>query len=128
MAGTQVAAFWTGPDQWMIEAPGNAESDFAARLRAEAPGHSVTEQTDGWVAFDLDTASAARLMRLTERLCDLPPERLDIGSAQRTGLHHMSVFVLRLSGSELRIWGIRSLAGSLWHALETAALRLDHAA
>ncbi|TIW76847.1 MAG: sarcosine oxidase subunit gamma, partial [Mesorhizobium sp.] len=33
IAGQGVAALWTGLDQWMIEAEGRAELDFAAELK-----------------------------------------------------------------------------------------------
>lgn len=42
--GQGIAAFWTGPDQWMVEFPGQASQDVAARLAG--PGVSVTEQTE----------------------------------------------------------------------------------
>ncbi|MGR3378867.1 sarcosine oxidase subunit gamma [Salipiger abyssi] len=125
-AGTGVAAFWTGPGQWMIEAPGRAEEDFTAALAAEAPGASVTEQTDGWAAFEIASSQgAAPLLRLAEKLVNLPPAALAPGRATRTGLHHMSVFVLRRSEDRLSVLGMRSAAGSLWHALTQAAHRLE---
>ncbi|MCA0938436.1 sarcosine oxidase subunit gamma [Salipiger pacificus] len=118
------AAFWTAPGQWMLLGEQRAETDFAAALRAEAPGASVTEQTDGWVALGITAPDDAALERLIERLVNLPPEALAPGRATRTLLHHMPVFALRPSGSELTLLGMRSAAQSLWHALETAAARL----
>lgn len=119
-AGTH-AAFWTGTGQWMVMAEAAAETDLAAALRAAAPGASVTEQTDGWVAVAVTAPDAATLERLTERLVNLPRGALAPGHASRTLLHHMSVFVLRRTDTELMILGMRSAAQSLWHALETAA-------
>ncbi|MGR3802879.1 sarcosine oxidase subunit gamma [Marinibacterium profundimaris] len=114
-------AFWTGPGQWMIE--GSENGDFAATVAAEAPGCSVTEQTDGWVVLDL-VAPAEALGTLLERLVNLPPEALTPGKATRTLMHHMSVVLIRRSDSRLTVMGMRSLAGSLWHALEDTAARL----
>ncbi|RVV96582.1 sarcosine oxidase subunit gamma [Mesobaculum littorinae] len=127
--GEGVAAFWSAPGQWMIEAPGRAESDFAAEV-VRAVGDtggtdvSVTEQTDGFVAFDIVSRHGpAPLDALLERLVNLDPALWGPGRATRTVLHHMSVFVLRRDASRVTIWGIRSAAGSLWHALDAALTR-----
>lgn len=126
VSGEGVAAFWTGPGQWMIEAPGRAGEDFAADLRRAAPGSSVTEQTDGWVAFEIGSASGALpLLRLMEKLVNLDPEGLMPGRASRTLLEHLSVYLIRRAEDRLAVLGMRSAAGSLWHALATAAARRD---
>ncbi|SIO30248.1 sarcosine oxidase subunit gamma [Rhodovulum sp. ES.010] len=117
-------AFWTGPEQWMIAGERRAEEDFAAAVRRAAPGASVTEQTDGWAAVEIASAGGAEpLLRLIEKLANLDPARLAPGCAVRTGLHRMGVFVLRPSGDRLTLLGMRSAAGTLWQALETAARR-----
>ncbi|ANT63212.1 sarcosine oxidase subunit gamma (plasmid) [Salipiger sp. CCB-MM3] len=118
------AAFWTGPGQWMVMADERAEEDFAAALCAAAPGCSVTEQTDGWVAIEMDCRTPIAAERFLERLVNLPPEALAPGRATRSMLHHMAVYMLRHSETRLLIWGMRSAADSLWHALESAAARL----
>lgn len=116
--GEGIAAFWTGPRQWMIEAPGRAEEDFASLLAAAVPDASVTEQSDGWVAFEIVSASGASLLvRLMEKLVNLDPACLKPGSATRTGLDHMSVFVIRRTEDQLAVIGMRSAAGTLWHKL-----------
>ncbi|WP_353474169.1 sarcosine oxidase subunit gamma [Salipiger sp. H15] len=117
------AAFWTGPQQWMLMAGGGAGADFAAALLAAVPGASVTEQTDGWAIFDISAPAAEPLERLLERLVNLPPEATAPGRATRTMLHHMPVFVLRRGATEITLLGMRSAAQGLWHALETAARR-----
>ena len=102
----------------MIGAEGLAETDFASRLETEAPACTVTEQTDGWVAFDIVSASGeAPVTALMSRLVNLNARVLAPGHATRTGLHHMSVFAIRHSEEALTFAGMRSLADSLWHAL-----------
>ncbi|TPE51721.1 sarcosine oxidase subunit gamma [Amaricoccus solimangrovi] len=124
-AGEGVAAFWTGPGQWMVEAPGRAAEDFAAALRAEAPGASVTEQTDGWTAVEIVSAAGEGLAeRLLAKLVNLDPASLVPGRARRTGLEHMGVFVIRRAPEHFAVLGARSSAASLWHALEAAAGRI----
>ncbi|MBA84504.1 sarcosine oxidase subunit gamma [Thalassobius sp. S69A] len=117
-------AFWTGPSQWMIEAAGRAETDFAAALQAQAPDCVVTEQTDGFVCFEI-TAPGAGLTGLLQKLVNLDPKTLGPGRAVRTGLEHMTVFLIRRSDTQLAVIGMRSLAETLWHALSVAARRLE---
>lgn len=120
-----VSAFWTGPDQWMIEAADRAADDFAAELAGQCPGCSVTEQTDGFAAFELRSVSGEPAIgALMARLVNLDPARFPPGSATRTGLEHMSAFVIRRAPDHLAVLGMRSAAGTLWHALETAVSRL----
>jgi heterotetrameric sarcosine oxidase gamma subunit len=120
-----VAAFWSGHGQWMIEADGRAETDFAAELASAAPGAAVTEQTDGWVIVEIVSADgAAPILQLTERLVNLDLAVLGQGYATRTLLEHMSVYIIRRAEDRLAILGMRSAAGSLWHALATAARRM----
>ncbi|WP_245460085.1 MULTISPECIES: sarcosine oxidase subunit gamma [unclassified Mesorhizobium] len=126
IAGQGVAALWTGLDQWMIEAEGRAELDFAAELKQLAPGCSVTEQTDGWVAFEIvSRAGTGPIDALLSKLVNVDLADFGPGRATRTGLEHMSCFVIRRSEAHIAVLGARSSAGSLWHALETAAKRLE---
>lgn len=121
-----IAAFWTGPGQWMVEGPGLAETDFAARVQSAAPGASVTEQTDGFVTFEIASdAGPAPVEALLSHLVNVDPAQFGPGRATRTGLEHMSVFVLRRAADRMALMGMRSAATSLWHVLETAAKRLE---
>lgn len=126
VAAGSYGAFWTGRDQWMIEAEGLAETDFAAALQAQAPGCAVTEQTDGFAAIEIAASAAAPLEALLSKLVNLDPKTLGPGSCTRTGLEHMSVFLVRRSETRLAVIGMRSLAGALWHALSLAAHRLEN--
>ena len=113
-------AFWTGPDQWMVEFPGQADADVAAMLAREAPGAAITEQTDGFAVFDLEGPEAA-LLAVMEMLVNLDLRRFGPGMATRTGLHHMAVFVIRRHAGQVTLLGAHSAAGSLWQALSAAA-------
>lgn len=120
-----VTALWTGPGQWLIEGRDRAETDFAAEVAAQCPGCSVTEQADGFVAFEIrSSAGEPPVVALMAKLVNLDPSRFGPGTATRTGLEHMSVFVIRRAADHLAVLGIRSAAGTLWHALDTAAARL----
>lgn len=124
VAGGGVAAFWTGLGQWMIQCDTRAEQDFASEIKALCPGCSVTEQTDAWVAFDITADQPALMQHLLERLVNLDAQAFGPGCATRTALEHMGIFVIRRGAGHLTVLGMRSSAGSLWHALTIAADRL----
>jgi sarcosine oxidase subunit gamma len=110
----------------MVEAEGQAAEDFAREVQERAPGTSVTEQTDGWVAFEIASSKGAGpLKALIRKLVNLDADVFEPGHATRTGLEHMSVFVIRRAEDRLAVIGMRSSAGSLWHAITAAAARLE---
>lgn len=119
------AALWIGPEQWLMEGEGLAETDFAAAVQAQCPGCSVTEQTDGFVTLEITSeAGEAPILALLAKLVNIAPERLQPGMGTRTGMEHMSVFVIRRAPDRLALLGMRSAAATIWHALTTAASRL----
>ena len=123
--GQGIAAFWTGPDQWMIEAEARAAEDFAAELVTHAPGCSVTEQTDAWTVFEIVSDHGdAPIRALMEKLVNIDAGSFGPGSATRTGLHHLSAFLIRRDEDRLAVMTMRSMAGDLWHVLEETAKRL----
>ena len=118
LAGTTLTAFWTGPDQWMIEAPLATHEDLAARIVAASQGAmSVTEQTDAWCRFDL---TGDGLPDVFERLCPADTRAFAGGEALRTAIDHMGCFLLCRDPRHVSVMGPRSSAGSLHHALLTA--------
>jgi sarcosine oxidase subunit gamma len=114
-------AVWIGPQQWMLAFEGRAEADIVPEVQSQAPDCSVTEQTDGWVAFDI---SGPDLTALLERLVNVDLSAFGPGSATRTVIDHMGVYLIHGAPGQARIMGMRSSAHSLWHALSTAAARL----
>ena len=113
------AAFWMGPDQWMVGAPFGTHEDLAAQLKARfGDSASITEQTDAWACFDLRGDGIEAVMELS---CGIDMRSMKTGDAQRASIHHLGCFVLRRDPSNwVRILGPRSSAGSLHHALVTA--------
>ena len=117
--GAPFAAFWLGPDQWMVEAPFATQEDIAAILRPMfGDSASITEQTDAWVRFDV---SGTRLPALFERLCSFDLRSNGAGSATRTVIEHLGCYLIRRADTVLTLYGPRSSAQSLHHALTTAA-------
>ena len=118
-AGKIFAAFWAAPEMWFAEAPLPGHEDIAAVLKAGlGDAASITEQTDAWVCFDL---AAPDLAPLLERLCNLDFPGVADGHATRTVIDHLGCYLIRKGPGAARLYGPRSSAGSLLHALEAAA-------
>lgn len=114
------AGFWMGPDQWMIGAPKDTHDVLADDLKGRfGETASITEQTGAWVCFDL---RGPGMVDVSERVCAAPVRRMQAGDAQRTVIHQLGCFVIRRADADhLRIFGPRASAGTLHHALVTAA-------
>ena len=121
-ASQTLAAFWLSPEMWMVEAPFATHQDIrAALLVGFADAASITEQTDAWVRFDL---SAANLPSLMERLCNVDLARAPDNAATRTVIDHLGCYLIKRSATEITLYGPRSSAHSLHHALTVAATSL----
>lgn len=113
------AAFWTGPDQWMIAAPHDSHELLTSEINGILGDMaSVVEQTDGWCRFDV---SGPTLADLFERLCNAPVRVMEPGAVTRTILEHLGVFLWRTGPEDMAVIGPRSSAASLHHALMAAA-------
>lgn len=117
LTGPPNAVFWTGPDQWMVMS--DQAVDLPAALKAEmGPAASVTDQTGGWVVFDL---KGQDLTQTLERLCNIDLNRFGSGRAQRSVIEHIPCFVLcETPNLSYRLLCGRSFALSFAHAIETA--------
>ncbi len=118
VAGDVIAAFWTGPDQWMVEAPFDTHEELA-HLTKDRVGDtaSVSEQTDAWTRFDLEGADVLVVLEL---LCNLDCRKMGAGETARTSIHHLGCYVLFRSTASFSLYGPRSSAGSLHHAIVAA--------
>lgn len=116
------SAFWLTPEMWMIEAPFASHEDIRPSLVAVfGDAASVTEQTDAWVRFDLTGAGLERLM---SKLCNVDLEAAPEGFATRTVIEHMGCYLVKRAPSSkgsVTLYGARSMAGSLHHAIHLAA-------
>jgi sarcosine oxidase subunit gamma len=112
--------FWSSPEQWFVEAPLATHEDIASILKAEfEESASITEQSGGWCRFDLDGNASTSIL---ERLCSVDTAAMNGNAATRSVIEHIGVFLLcRKIGTHFSIYGPRSSAGSLYHALVIAA-------
>ena len=117
--GSPYSAFWVAPEMWFVEAPFDSHECIAELLKsAFGDAASITEQTDAWVVFDLEAAALAPLL---ERLCNVDYPAVPDGHATRTVMDHLGVYLIRHAPGAARLYGPRSSAESLLHAIETAA-------
>lgn len=117
-SGSSIEAFWMGPDQWMIQAPFSTHEEIAAEIAAKSNGSvSVTEQTDGWCCFDVEGGD---LVSIFEILCPVDLRNGKVGDCTRTNIDHLGCFVLKRRDDLVSVFGPRSSAASLHHALLTA--------
>jgi sarcosine oxidase, subunit gamma len=117
--GTPYSAFWVAPDMWFAEAPLSSHQDIAAHLKAAlGDTASVTEQTDAWVRFDL---SAPDLAPLLERMTNIDIATAPEGYASRTVIDHLGCYLIKRAATEITLYGPRSSAANLLHAIEVTA-------
>lgn len=117
--GTPYSAFWTAPEMWLVEAPFASHELIADMLKASlGDAASITEQTDAWVALDL---AAPDLAPLLERLCNVDFRAVADGYATRTMIEHLGCYLIKNGAAAVRLYGPRSSATDLVHALQTAA-------
>lgn len=118
-AGMPYSAFWVAPEMWFVEAPFATHERIAAMLKgALGDAASITEQTDAWVVLDL---AAPDLAPLLERLCNVDHRAAPDGFATRTVIEHLGCYLVRQGAGNVRLYGPRSSARSLIHAIEAAA-------
>lgn len=117
-AGDPITAFWTGPDQWMVEAPFESHEELAHQVKdSVGDTASVSEQTDAWTRFDL---SGDNVQAVLELLCALDARQMAEGDVARSSIHHLGCFVLCRAPGHYSLYGPRSSAGSLHHAIVAA--------
>jgi sarcosine oxidase subunit gamma len=119
LEGSPYSAFWAAPEMWFVEAPFATHEPIADLLKSVlGDTASITEQTDAWVAFDL---AAPDLAPLLERLCNVDFSEVPTGYATRTVMEHLGVYLIKNGTGQARVYGPRSSAESLLHAVEAAA-------
>lgn len=117
--GEPYSAFWVTPEMWFVEADFPAHEAIADEMKAIfGDAASVTEQTDAWVIFDL---AAPDLAPVLERLCNVDFRAVPVGHATRTVMEHLGVYLIKHGTGAARVYGPRSGAQGLLHALAVAA-------
>lgn len=116
--GDRKSVWWMAPGQWMFTAPRTKASSWAETVKdAFGTTASITDQSHGWCRFDI---TGETIHDFFERLCPLDTRNMAIDTAQRTGIHHMTCYVL-YDKHGWSVIGPRSSAASLHDALTSVA-------
>ena len=119
LQGVVYGAFWATPEMWFVEAPFASHEDIRSHLLTVfGEAASITEQTDAWVRFDL---AGQGLERLFERLSNFDLAHAPVGVATRTVMEHLGCYLIKRAEGLVTVYGPRSSAQSLHHALVVAA-------
>jgi methylglutamate dehydrogenase subunit D len=121
VTGRGVTFIWTGPAQWLAEAPVAVE-DIEAQLASAFGGLvSVTEQSDSRVVLELG-GPKVRAVLAKGLPIDLHPQRFASGDVAVTAVAHISVQLRQLTDEpSYRVAVVRSFFGSFWHWLASSA-------
>jgi heterotetrameric sarcosine oxidase gamma subunit len=125
-AGTaEIAFIGTGPGTWLVTCEVEGSS-LATQLKERVgPLASISDQSDAYPVLRLSGARGRDVLAKLVSL-DLHPAVFNIGHSASTGAAHISVILWRLENapdgsSAFEIAFPRSMAGSLWHAIQEAA-------
>lgn len=109
--GDGITLQWFGRGQYLVSGASGLSLSGAA----------MTDQSDGWVAFDL---TGPALMPVLSRLIPIAPDQMPVGAALRTDLHGMMIAMTRPAPNGVRIMGFRSMARSLRDTITEAMERV----
>jgi len=119
----ELAAFWLGPDEWLLVTPPHAQGALAARLEQALVGQhvAVTDVSAGQCAIAVSGPNARELLAKGCGL-DLHPRSFGPGRCAQTLLAKASVLICQWNeppGYELFVR--RSYSEYLWRWLQAAA-------
>ncbi len=124
-AAGETAFVGTGPGAWLATCERGANAFAASLAQVLGATASVSDQSDGLAILRLTGPNVRDVLAKLVAI-DVHPQAFRPGDAAGTTLSHMGVTLWRLEDGgdgaavfELAIF--RSLAGSLWHALDASA-------
>jgi sarcosine oxidase subunit gamma len=110
-----IAAVWVGPGLWFMLSPAFDGAELEQALHTQASGCPITDQTDAWTVIDVTShAGTEPLVRWLEKLVNINPATLTIGTATRALAKHQSIILWRLASDQLVLLVMRSYADSFW--------------
>ena len=111
-------------DQFFLMALAPQAPDEAAIRAKLSDAAYVTDQSDSWVALQLNGELALSAM---ERICpiDLAPDVFAPGSLGRTSMEHLSAIVMAEHDGGLTLISPISSAESFWHAVECSLVNVS---
>ncbi len=118
--GEGVTAIGTGPGSWLILRD-NAAGDWVDQVAEALDGvASVFDQSSGYALLRLSGSAAAAVLQKGVAI-DFDRSAFPVGGAAVTVVSHVGVIVWRIEELCFDVAVFRSLAGSFWHWLTSAA-------
>ena len=115
-----MAAFWLGPEDWLLVGDTAAATLIADVEGAETALHSAVDVTDRYVGIRIEGPSAQAVLSSG---CpqDLRLQSFPVGAVSRTVMAKADVVIWRRGETEFELLCVRSFADYVWGMLEEAA-------
>jgi sarcosine oxidase subunit gamma len=119
--GTEAAALWLGPDEWLLELPEETAAETITRLGPRFAGlhHQLVEVSDQMAVIEL-AGERARDLLAKLMVIDLHPRAFPEGRSVATVLGHAAVWLWLKSGGTFRLYVRCSFADYVWCLLAEA--------
>lgn len=118
-------AFWLGPDEWLLLAPGTEPAPLFAAIEAATAGlpHSLVDVSARSVGIEIAGDKAAFVLNQGNPL-DLSLDAFPVGMCTRTVFHKAEIVLVRHAPDVFHIDVWRSFAPYVWELLEDARREL----
>lgn len=118
-------AFWLGPDEWLLLAPGAEAAPLFAAIEAATAGlpHSLVDVSARSVGIEIAGDKAAFVLNQGNPL-DLSLDAFPVGMCTRTVFHKAEIVLVRHAPDVFHIDVWRSFAPYVWELLEDARREL----
>lgn len=118
-------AFWLGPDEWLLLAPGTEHAPLFAAIEAATAGlpHSLVDVSARSVGIEIAGDKAAFVLNQGNPL-DLSLDAFPVGMCTRTVFHKAEIVLVRHAADVFHIDVWRSFAPYVWELLEDARREL----
>ncbi|WP_421699675.1 sarcosine oxidase subunit gamma [Ancylobacter sp.] len=118
-------AFWLGPDEWLLLAPGAEAAPLFAAIEAATAGvpHALVDVSARSVGIEIAGDKAAFVLNQGNPL-DLSLDAFPVGMCTRTVFHKAEIVLVRHAPDVFHIDVWRSFAPYVWELLEDARREL----
>jgi len=121
-SGTDPAALWVSPDQWLLVGEAGSAEQLIGRCEAALEGilHNATDATDALTCIELEGVGARDLLAAFSGV-DYDAGRFQAGQCVRTRMAKVAVLVRALADDRFELFVDRSVGGYLEQWLRRAA-------
>jgi sarcosine oxidase subunit gamma len=116
------ALLWTGPDRWLVVAPGKGNATLATRLEDALPasGAAVTDLSSARTVVRVSGYEAGTLLAKDCGL-DFHPRSFGVGTCAQTLIGDIGALIHRIDDAVFDVFVARSYALDFWQLMTDAA-------